>query len=119
MFSSLFALVGVAITGFVALLMVALATHKYFAVSLLGIGGTAAASYVLVLINPAGAGELGTLWPLLLGLGIGAAFTAIYAADLPDLPRPFDTRPGDRVVNATTTSPEAVAAQPAPHWALG
>ena len=119
MLSSLLGLIVMVIAGVATLGAVGLAWQKNTAVSLLGVAITAAVAYVLVLTNPAGAGEFSTLWPLLAGLGAGVLLNATAAADLPEMPEPVDNRPGERVVNAATTSPQAVAAQPAPHWALG
>ncbi|MEW1938354.1 hypothetical protein AB0331_13430 [Dietzia maris] len=119
MFSSLLTLVVMAVAGVITMGALALVGQKSTAVSLLGVAITAAVSYVLVLTNPAGAGELSTLWPLLAGLGVAVIANAAAASDLPKLPKPVDSRPGGRVINAATTSPQAVAAQPAPHWALG
>lgn len=119
MLSSLLGLIVMVIAGVVTMGAVGLASHKNAAVSLLGVAITAVVSYVLVLVNPAGAGELSTLWPLLAGLGFAVILNATAASDLPEMPKPVDSRPGERVVNAATTSPQAVAAQPAPHWALG
>lgn len=119
MFSSLLTLIVMVIAGVVTMGALGLVGQKNAAVSLLGVAATAVVSYVLVLINPAGAGELSTLWPLLAGLGVAVLINAAVASDLPKMPQPVDNRPGERVVNAATTSPEAFAAQPAPHWALG
>lgn len=119
MFSSLLTLIVMVIAGVVTMGALGLVAQKNAAVSLLGVALTAVVSYVLVLINPAGAGEVSTLWPLLVGLGGAVLLNATAASDLPELPQPVDNRPGERVVNASTTSPQAFAAQPAPHWALG
>lgn len=119
MFSSLLALIVMGIAGVVTMGSLGLVGQKNTAASLLGVAITAAVSYVLVLINPAGAGELSTLWPLLAGLGVAVLINAAAASDLPKMPKPVNSRPGERVVNAATTSPQAVASQPAPHWALG
>lgn len=119
MLSSLLALVGLVVAGAVTVGALGLVLQKNAGLSLLGVAITAAVSYVLVLTNPSGAGELSTLWPLLVGLGGAVVLNATAASDLPKLPKPVDHRPGERVVNASTTSPQAVAAQPAPHWALG
>jgi len=119
MFSSLLTIVAMVIAGVITMGALGLVGRKNTAVSLLGVAITAAASYLLVLAHPAGAGELSTLWPLLVGLGVAVIANAAAASDIPKLPTPVESRPGGRVINAATTSPQAVAAQPAPHWALG
>lgn len=119
MFSALLTIGVTVLAIIITMSTFALVVQKHPAASLLGVAITGAVSYVLVLANPDGAGEFSTLWPLLVGIGGAVMINATAASDLPKMPEPVSTRPEVPVVNAATVSPQAVASQPAPHWALG
>ncbi|MFL0579514.1 hypothetical protein [Dietzia sp. 179-F 9C3 NHS] len=119
MFDSLISSGATVLVGIGTLMLLGLVAQKNTAISLIGVAGTAGLSFALTLIHPYSAGEFTSLWPVLIGLAFSAVITAVAAADRPELPLSFDTRPDQRVINAETTSPQALAAAGPKHWALG
>lgn len=101
----------------ISISLLGLVAQKNAAASLLGVAGMAGTSYALSLLAQPGASPGAYLWPITLGMSIGAIVHANAAGQLviPSAKQSKEKRAQARTLTAAT----AGAPQPARHWALG